>query len=393
MIEIQEYGSVTVSPDPRDLPYLAQLVKGNPERAQAPLLEALTPTGAPNEYRLTAGAYVGRLGLPSGEAIDFLSRFNFDDVIRLIALSGRRPIRVDLLKARASAAYFRVDTIAMAFAGRVEKLARQGLAKGYRTRSFLSPPYPGTFDLQAHLRVHRGRPDRLATRARRLTRDVPVNRALLAGLQVLRRVPLIPEASRLIQVLGPVFAGVQFDRVTSSDIARIELGPLTYRYRSALALCELILRSQSLAPSGAGVDGTSVIFHMPKVWEAYVAEWVRRVWPDHSVEHGYDFPLSNRGPQLRAQADVVVWRDRKVVTLYDAKYKRAGPTPDRADIYQMVTYCERLGLDEATLVYPGQFEPRHVEVGERTIHMRGLALDMTDVEKDTEEFSSVVLNK
>jgi 5-methylcytosine-specific restriction endonuclease McrBC regulatory subunit McrC len=132
---------------------------------------------------------------------------------------------------------------------------------------------------------------------------------------------------------------------------------------------------------------------MPKVWEAYVAEWVRRVWPDHSVEHGYDFPLSNRGPQLRAQADVVVWRDRKVVTLYDAKYKRAGPTPDRADIYQMVTYCERLGLDEATLVYPGQFEPRHVEVGERTIHMRGLALDMTDVEKDTEEFSSVVLNK
>ncbi len=75
---------------------------------------------------------------------------------------------------------------------------------------------------------------------------------------------------------------------------------------------------------------------------------------------------------MTAVADVLVLRGETPVALYDAKYKGIDKAPSSADVYQMVTYCERLGLDSATLAYPTVPTFREYQVGSTFVRVAGL---------------------
>ena len=151
----------------------------------------------------------------------------------------------------------------------------------------------------------------------------------------------------------------------------LTLTGLTQRYETALGLAELILIGQSIIPTGERQRGLGVIFSMPKIWERYVFLAVRNTWPsNYEVEANYHFELS--AGALPAEADVVVRGREGICALYDAKYKAIERAPERGDLYQMVTYCERLRLGEATLVLPGPPSRASVLIGNRVVHVVGL---------------------
>ncbi len=60
------------------------------------------------------------------------------------------------------------------------------------------------------------------------------------------------------------------------------------------------------------------------------------------------------------------------IAVVDAKYKNQHKAPSSDDIYQMVTYCHRLQVPRAILVYPQAIVDRVVNVGEIAIHVVGL---------------------
>lgn len=375
MFELTEYkpGRVELSDD--DLRHLLALVKGTGDADDAKVIQAITPTPIPGAYDVTPGPYVGRMGLPSGTTIDIRSRFAFEDVIELIRLSGRFPIRVDQMRPDVDVDRFVVDVVAAALTREVDRLVAFGLAKGYRPQRFTRPPYPGRPDVSEHLGRYAARPDRLVTHARRITLDTDLNRALAAALDVIGRVPLVERIGRSVVRLRPSFSRVRRVPGSADSIGRLSLDRLTARYRDALALAEIVLRSQSLVPRGSRQTGASVLFNMPKVWEAFVAKWVRTQWdPEFRVEAPMAFDLSADGT-LRSEADVTVWQGDDLVALYDAKYKRPGDKPSMGDVYQMVTYCTRLGIAGATLVYPAPVKERSFRVGGKIIEMRGLSID------------------
>jgi 5-methylcytosine-specific restriction endonuclease McrBC regulatory subunit McrC len=373
VIRLVEYSTTQAPLAEADLDYLLDLVTASGQDDEAKLLQAVTPTRQRGVYALRSGPYVGRLGLPSGGWIDFVSRFSFEDVLELIRRSGRLPIRQDSLPIATEQADALVDVIAAAFLRETARIVGGGLAKGYTERRFEQPPYPGTLHVRQHLSRFAARPDRLVTVASRLTRDIPVNQALAGALEVLRRVPLRREVSAGIAGMALAFREVRRVPMTADAVARIRLTALTKGYREALALAGLILSSQSLIPQGQAYAGASIVFSMPRVWETYVAHCVREAWPDaFEVTSPFPFDLTPAGG-LPAEADVVVRGDGKLVALYDAKYKWLDKAPTRGDIYQMVTYCERLGLGEATLVYPGSPGARSIDVGNRQIHVVGLS--------------------
>ncbi|MFI5896583.1 McrC family protein [Actinoplanes sp. NPDC051513] len=366
-MEVVEYRAAALPLAPAELDYLLGLVRAASGQR---VLQSIAPTREPGIFEVTPGPFVGRLGLPSGRWIDFRSRFPLTDVVELIRQSGRRPVLAGTLPADAVASRFLADAIALAFAREVEHLVGRGLAKGYVPVRHVRPPYPGRLDVAHHLGRLGARPDKLATIARRLTVDVKENRALAAALDVLVRVPLARESATRLAALGPAFGRVSREPWRADDVGRMHLTNLTAHYRNALALAETILRSQSMAPASSGLAGGSLLFHMPKVWETYVAQWLRRKWPHHDVRAPYSFPLTKDGQN--AEADATVWDGDRLVALYDAKYKWPDHAPDRADVYQMVTYCERLALAECTLVYPVEAARPAVTVGSRTVHVLGL---------------------
>lgn len=354
------------------------------ESDEARLLQSITPTEEDGVFEIRSGPFVGRLGLPSGRWIDFRSRFDFEDVVELIRASTRPPIRVDRLAAPASGGRFLIDLIVVAFSRETGRLVAAGLAKGYRERRFDRPPYPGRIDVMRQLAEFAGRSDRLVTRARRITLDIPLNQALALALDVLTRLPLRGEIRHHLRRLRPAFARVGRPPMDPDAIRRMDLDRLTTRYQVALSLAELILRSQTLVPQEVGARGASILFNMAMVWESYVAQYVAAEWGGgYRVKAPHRFDLTTDG-RVRSAADVTVWDGSRPVALYDAKYKWPGSTPDVGDLYQMVAYCQRLGLTEANLVYPAAFEPRSFRVDGITVRMVGLPVDRADLREKTE---------
>ena len=137
------------------------------------------------------------------------------------------------------------------------------------------------------------------------------------------------------------------------------------RYDPALRLCALVLGGRIIAATDVGLSGASVLFPMPQVWEDFVAEWVRLRHPGATIKAPHSFPILNHGSTLVATADIVVVDDNdRPIALYDAKYKAVTTYPAAEDVYQMVTYCQRLALNEASLVYPGRGETTQGAVGD-----------------------------
>jgi 5-methylcytosine-specific restriction endonuclease McrBC regulatory subunit McrC len=267
---------------------------------------------------------------------------------------------------------FIIDVVASAFVREVERIIGKGIAKSYVERRFQEPPLPGRIDTAYHLGRWAGRPDKLATVAKRLTVDIPVNQAITIAARILRRAPLPLDLSSRLARIASCFRKVSHPPMSGEVVAAIRLSRLTSHYREALSLSEVIIRGDSIAPRHAVHSGTSIAFYMPKVWEDCVTRWVRSEWdPTFVCEPSYSFALTNGG-EVSSLADVVVRDSSGIVALYDAKYKWPDATPSSEDIYQMVTYCERLRLTKATLCYPVHIEPRSVHVGNRTVNMVGL---------------------
>jgi len=372
VISLREYGSSIIALDKKDLAYLLDLIKVSGAPDEPKLFESISPTREDGIYAVRPGPFVGRLGLPSGEVLDISSRFAFRDVVSLIRLSGRSPIRIDSLQAAAGETEFIIDLIATAFGREVERIVGNGLAKGYVQRRFVRPPYPGTLDIGYWIGHQSARSDRLATRASRLTVSILVNQILAAALDALSSVPLSPQARGKLAAVMPAFGAIQRGPVTWSDAANVRLTRLTLRYREALALAERILRAKSLSFSEGGLAGASIVFSMPKVWESCVSHWAEGTWgKKYRVVPGYPFHVTSGG-EITGYADVLVLDGERPVALYDAKYKDIEKAPSPGDVYQMVTYCERLGLQSATLAYPAAFSASEVQVGRTIVRVVGI---------------------
>lgn len=355
---------------PQDRDYLAALAlrdSGN----DAAVITGLTPTATqPGEYAVTVGGYLGRLGLPSGRSLDIACRFPDIDPVEVLRSALALPAPLPLADTTSGAAALVPDVIAATFCRHVETLASRGLAKSYTHRINIGPPYPGKLRPDLHLRRFAGRADRLVTEMKVLTLDTPPNRAILRALLLLRQLPLSPDLQQRLRRLLPVFATVSSSRMTAQEVAGLQLTALTGRYQQALALAVVVVAGSSLGPWGTDLPGDSLMFNMPAAWECFVSARVKEALPEFNVSTAQKFAISDAGHV--AVADCLVSTGTEIVAVVDAKYKQQAKAPSSDDIYQMVTYCHRLGVSRAVLIYPAAGSDRLVNVGDIAIQIAGL---------------------
>ena len=327
MLELREYQTRTISLTDEQRTELAALTRATLARAEHPkVIQSLTPSATPQRFDIQPGPYVGRFTLKCGLTVDIGSRFPFADLLEVLRVSARQPALLRPEPVPARAGHGLIELIATAFVREVEKIVGFGLAKGYQTRTFTRPPYPGVPDATAHLARYLGRPDRLITRARRLTSDIPVNQALAAAHRVLRGQSYAnPAITVQLRALGPVFTQI----TTMTDplpVARAAIRHAATRYREALALAVLVLAGQTTLPTGTGTAGSSVLFNMTKIWEDYAQTWVQRRLPaGHRLAVQHPIVLTDDESRMTASADLVEFEQNgHPTTVYDAKYKPWG---------------------------------------------------------------------
>jgi 5-methylcytosine-specific restriction enzyme subunit McrC len=217
------------------------------------------------------------------------------------------------------------------------------------------------------------------------TIDVLENQLLLGAGMVLLRMGDLPTgiASRLRRL------EVQLDGVhptpPSPSPPRVAWTRLNERYRPAITLARLILKSSSLDIEGnPTAPSDAFLVDMNRVFEDVVGFGVQevlegtglRVLLQHTDHLDY-----RRYVEIRP--DIVV-RDTSgsVAAIADIKYKR--PSTDKlspGDVYQAVAYATRYGLDRVALIFAEPPPVPELHVGDITVRLLFLDLSAAAVER------------
>lgn len=254
--------------------------------------------------------------------------------------------------------------IAEAFESHAARALRQGVLRGYVAHRESAATIRGRILMGEQIRRRTGALLPVELEFDDFTADVSVNQLLRSAARrligagnlrdrvrsgLLRLDLALSEASLLTR--GAPLPGVHWDRRNE-------------RYRSAVALAELILTGGSLDHHVGGTTAKGFLLTLSRVFEEFVEAEVTRSaarFGGRVVAQERNH-LDDRG-RIRIAPDLV-WRDSVGPrAVFDAKYKAEKPSGfPNADIYQMLGYCIRLGLPTGHLLYAaGSEEPaRHV---------------------------------
>lgn len=302
--------------------------------------------------------------------------------------------------------------MASVFAHSVDRATMRGVLRGYRhtEERLLSPR--GRIDIVEQIR-RPGLVSPIACRFDEYTADVFANRALVAAIDRLLRVPGLPPQLRTsLGRLLQRFEDVQHVAVEPAKIDRWVPTRLDQHYQQPMRLAAVILRNLSLSHSTGASAAATFLVNMNDLFQQFVADRLRRgLAPQLDLIEEPKVPLAASG-RLVMYPDLVMRRHGSASYVGDAKYKLAVGPGRMSDYYQLLAYTTALRLSEGVLIYaqdPGDHDdplvaavdagdPVHtVRIRNTTtdIHVYRLRLDGTNEELDqsVERLSEWVLTR
>jgi 5-methylcytosine-specific restriction enzyme subunit McrC len=273
--------------------------------------------------------------------------------------------------------------VASAFAVHAERALAPAPIRGYVRVEDRSTTLRGTLRMADQIARWPAQPIPLEIAYDDFTADVVENQLVRGAAELLLRMPLLPfrvrrRLLRIRALLDDVSPALPAASVRAPTTTR-----LNKRYRSALALAELILRSSTISTHAGTTTGISFVFDMNTVFEDFVSATLKTAIERHGGRLELQFGREHLDVQqsIRLIPDLTWWKAGACRAVLDAKYKRL--TDQRfpnADAYQMLAYCTALGLDRGYLVYAkdaGETDRNHtVKHAGKVIHVRAI-----DVEK------------
>lgn len=269
-----------------------------------------------------------------------------------------------------------VSTVAGAFVSASEAALRSGILQGYVTRSDELNAVRGRIDMSRHVARGAGLPLPITVTYDEYTTDVIENQLLAGAGRLLLRLPAISGImQRRLRRLQHQLLDVRPIRPSPSPPS-IAWTRLNSRYRPAVTLARIILRSGMLEFEGPGsTSAPSFLVDMNKVFEDFVGLGVRDAL---SAEFRVDLQRSDhldRARSIRFQPDIVIRSGHRPVAVADIKYKRTASAVSSNDLYQAVAYAVRLGLTGCTLIYPEQPDVEFLQIADVRIWLTSVDLD------------------
>ncbi len=247
-----------------------------------------------------------------------------------------------------------VPAFALAFVAATRRALAPGVLHGYKTTEASLPVLRGRLREADQVRGRLGLAPPLEVRYDDYCTDIPENQILLAAIHRLTRLPDVPPAARRELYR---FAGALADvtaLVPRQPPPATRLNRLSARYRPALRLARLILAEQSVEQPAGDVVAVGFAFDLNKVFESWLTAALDAAL---AGRHGGTVTAHHRthldqAGHVTIDPDITWWRDGRCTAVIDAKYKALhGTSPPNADLYQMLAYCSRLGLQHGNLIY------------------------------------------
>jgi 5-methylcytosine-specific restriction enzyme subunit McrC len=245
-----------------------------------------------------------------------------------------------------------LSVMAALFAEALEDATARGVLHGYRSTEERLVAPRGRIDMNEQLR----QPaiiSPIACRYDDYTADVFANRALVAALDRLHRVPLLePQLRVRLGRLAPRFEDVAHTNVDPSAIDRWRPNRLDQHYERAMRIAALVLRNLSFSQRVGDHRNLSFTVNMNDLFQEYVTSRLRRHLRGHIEVIGEPaVPLTESSTHLRMEPDLVFRRPQGAVYVGDVKYKLSNERARISDYYQLLAYTTAMDLPEGVLIY------------------------------------------
>src|SRR5262249_31345697 len=116
---------------------------------------------------------------------------------------------------------------------------------------------------------------------------------------------------------------------------------------------------------------------MPRLFEAFIAEWLRVNAPPNTLVRRQHHAQLDANFKLKVYVDILLCDKSSghPVAVLDTKYKM-GERPSDEDIYQISFYARELEVKRAILIYPTLLANPFRMLHGRDIHVESLAFDL-----------------
>lgn len=192
------------------------------------------------------------------------------------------------------------------------------------------------------------------------------NRLVKSTLLKFQKLTSSAENAKEIRQLLTAFELVEPSTNYDKDFSKVTIDRNTKDYEMLMKWSKVFLKNKSFATFSGTESARSLLFPMEKVFEAYVAKHMKKVfgragWEVSAQDKGhYLFNALNGENHKRfaLRPDLVVTRDDGSIVILDTKWKsliddkRANYGISQADMYQMYAYSKKYGTSEIWLLYP-----------------------------------------
>lgn len=147
---------------------------------------------------------------------------------------------------------------------------------------------------------------------------------------------------------------------SSADIKNISITRLYEDQQDILHMCRFFLANEQLCPQEQGGNNFSFLLPMERVFEYFVAGFIRQHFPEWNIMMQSKEYLAVRQGERFFQIINDIWMPQKGLVL-DTKYKWLDSEPEnlhknisQADIYQMLAYAIGRNATQVHLLFPGK---------------------------------------
>lgn len=315
------------------------------------------PGAAQGRYDLRPGSYVGTVDLET-LALEIRPKVPVGQLLFMVSYALDQVSWRDFSLGFFAEDESLVEAVVPGFVLAVRRALRGGVLQGYRPQEDALQEVRGRIRFGEQIKNRFGLVPPVEVAYEEFTEDVEENRLLKAALLKLGRMRLRSElARRSLRAFDTLLGNVTMVAYNTRSLPEIRYTRLNSRYRPAIELARLILRSGSFDLGEGRVGASSFLVDMNAVFE----EFLRVALREELRLNETSFPKGARGKALhldterrvRLEPDLSWWEEGKCIFVGDAKYKEApaGTGVEASDLYQLLAYTVAAGLPAGMLFY------------------------------------------